>query len=105
MAPRLEEQNGDMGELHVFMNITLDGVIQANGGPNEQDGDFAYPGWERPYGDAESGAQLPTGTGPHVLVCRRHLASGYAAGGQPRRRTSPSHAWPCAAPYHPGDHP
>jgi hypothetical protein len=29
-----------MGEVHVNMNITLDGVIQANGGPTEQDGDF-----------------------------------------------------------------
>ena len=29
---------------------------------------------------AESGAQLPTGTGPHVLVCRRHLASGQRGG-------------------------
>ena len=47
-----------MGELHVNMNITLDGVIQANGGPNEQDGDFEYAGWERPYGDAESGEQI-----------------------------------------------
>ena len=47
-----------MGELHVNMNITLDGVIQANGGPHELDGDFPYAGWERPYGDAESGAQI-----------------------------------------------
>ncbi len=47
-----------MGELHVNMNITLDGVIQANGGPSEQDGDFEHAGWERPYGDAESGAQI-----------------------------------------------
>lgn len=47
-----------MGELHVNMNITLDGVIQANGGPNAQDGDFEYAGWERPYGDAESGARI-----------------------------------------------
>ncbi len=47
-----------MGELHVNMNITLDGVIQANGGPSEQDGEFEYAGWERPYGDAESGAQV-----------------------------------------------
>ena len=44
-----------MGELHVNMNITLDGVIQANGGPTEQDAGFEYAGWERPYGDAESG--------------------------------------------------
>ena len=47
-----------MGELHVFMNVTLDGVIQANGGPTVQDGDFPYAGWERPYGDGESGDQI-----------------------------------------------
>jgi dihydrofolate reductase len=47
-----------MGELHVNMNITLDGVIQANGGPNEQDAGFEHAGWERPYGDAEWGAQV-----------------------------------------------
>jgi dihydrofolate reductase len=47
-----------MGELHVNMNVTLDGVIQANGGPTEQDGDYEYAGWERPYGDDESGAQV-----------------------------------------------
>jgi dihydrofolate reductase len=47
-----------MGELHVNMNITLDGVIQANGGPTEQDAGFGSAGWERPYGDAESGAQI-----------------------------------------------
>ena len=47
-----------MGELHVNMNITLDGVIQANGGPTEQDAGFEYAGWERPYGDEESGQQI-----------------------------------------------
>ena len=47
-----------MGELHVNMKITLDGVIQANGGPTEQDGDFEYAGWERPFWDAESGEQI-----------------------------------------------
>jgi dihydrofolate reductase len=47
-----------MGELHVNMNITLDGVIQANGGPSEQDAGFEYAGWERPFGDAESGQQV-----------------------------------------------
>jgi dihydrofolate reductase len=49
-----------MGELHVNMNITLDGVIQANGGPTAEDAGFDYAGWERPYGDAESGAQFVT---------------------------------------------
>ena len=46
------------GELHVNMNTTLDGVIQVNGGPTEQDGDFEYAGWERPFGDSESGEQV-----------------------------------------------
>ncbi len=47
-----------MGELHVNMNTTLDGVIQANGGPTEQDGDFEYAGWEQPFWDAESSEYL-----------------------------------------------
>jgi dihydrofolate reductase len=47
-----------MGELHANMNITLDGVIQANGGPSPQDAGFEYAGWERPYGDEESGARF-----------------------------------------------
>jgi dihydrofolate reductase len=47
-----------MGELHVNMNITIDGVIQANGGPTEQDAGFEYPGWEAPYGDEGSLAQI-----------------------------------------------
>ena len=47
-----------MGELHVNMNITMDGVIQANGGPSVQDGDFEYAGWERPYRSAEGAATI-----------------------------------------------
>lgn len=47
-----------MGELHVNMHVTLDGVITANGGPTEQDGDFPYAGWEWPYGDEEGGERL-----------------------------------------------
>jgi dihydrofolate reductase len=47
-----------MGELHVNMHVTLDGVIQANGGPTEQDAGFEYAGWEIPFGDAESGEQI-----------------------------------------------
>src|SRR5690349_4343494 len=47
-----------MGELHVNMHVTLDGVIQANGGPTEQDGDFAHAGWENAYGHPEAGARI-----------------------------------------------
>ncbi len=47
-----------MGELHVNMISTLDGVIQANGGPTEQDAGFEYGGWERPYWGEESGQAI-----------------------------------------------
>lgn len=47
-----------MGELHVNMHATLDGVIQANGGPTAQDAGYPYPGWEGAYGDAEAAARL-----------------------------------------------
>jgi dihydrofolate reductase len=47
-----------MGELHVNMNVTLDGVIQANGGPTDEDAGFEYAGWERPFWDAEAGDQV-----------------------------------------------
>lgn len=47
-----------MGELHVNMHVTLDGVITANGGPNEVDGDFPYAGWQWAYTDDDSGARL-----------------------------------------------
>ncbi|MFL6238886.1 MAG: dihydrofolate reductase family protein [Actinomycetes bacterium] len=43
--------------LHTF--LTLDGVLQAPGGPNEDvDGGFPYGGWSFPYGDAEFGAAI-----------------------------------------------
>ncbi|KHL11121.1 dihydrofolate reductase [Mumia flava] len=47
-----------MGELHVNIISTLDGVIQANGGPTPQDAGFAYGGWERPYWDDEANHRL-----------------------------------------------
>src|SRR5882672_7828390 len=41
-----------MRKIVVFMMVTLDGVIQAPGGPEEDtSGGFKYGGWTAPYSD------------------------------------------------------
>ncbi|HSJ59121.1 MAG TPA: dihydrofolate reductase family protein [Anaerolineae bacterium] len=48
-----------MRKVIVLEHITLDGVIQAPGGPDEDtDGGFAYGGWIAPYSDAVLGTLL-----------------------------------------------
>ena len=43
--------------LHTF--VTLDGVMQAPGGPDEDpDGRFAHGGWSFPYGDQDFGTAM-----------------------------------------------
>jgi dihydrofolate reductase len=51
-----------MGILAVDLFITLDGVYQAPGGPEEDStGGFGYGGWQAPYFDDESGAMIGAG--------------------------------------------
>jgi dihydrofolate reductase len=48
-----------MRKVIVLEHISLDGVIQAPGGPNEDtSGDFAYGGWIAPYSDEILGTLL-----------------------------------------------
>src|SRR5438034_7002473 len=48
-----------MRKIIVLEHISLDGVIQAPGGPEEDTGDgFAYGGWAAPYDDDILGAAL-----------------------------------------------
>jgi dihydrofolate reductase len=48
-----------MRKVIVLEHISLDGVIQAPGGPDEDtSGGFAYGGWTAPYSDAVLGAAL-----------------------------------------------
>jgi dihydrofolate reductase len=45
-----------MSKVVVFMNLTLDGVMQAPGRPDEdRRGGFEYGGWAMPYADQEMG--------------------------------------------------
>lgn len=51
-----------MGILVLDLFITLDGVYQAPGGPDEdRSGGFGYGGWQAPYFDDESGAMIGAG--------------------------------------------
>jgi dihydrofolate reductase len=48
-----------MRKVNVLEFITLDGVIQAGGGPEEDtSGGFAYGGWQAPYSDDVIGAVM-----------------------------------------------
>lgn len=44
-----------MGRITTFTHVTLDGVMQAPGRPDEDTGDgFGFGGWEGRYADKES---------------------------------------------------
>ena len=48
-----------MRKITVLSNITLDGVMQAPGGPKEDpSGMFKYGGWSAPYGDEIGGEEV-----------------------------------------------
>jgi dihydrofolate reductase len=48
-----------MGQLIVHQFVTLDGVLQAPGGPDEdRESGFAHGGWQAPYLDDESSAAM-----------------------------------------------
>ena len=51
-----------MGIISVDLFITLDGVYQAPGGPDEDpEGGFEFGGWQGPYFDHESGEAIGAG--------------------------------------------
>ena len=51
-----------MGIISADLFITLDGVYQAPGGPDEdREGGFEYGGWQAPYFDDESGEAIGAG--------------------------------------------
>jgi dihydrofolate reductase len=79
-----------MTRVVVFMNLTLDGVMQAPGRPDEDvRGGFAYGGWATPYADPAMGrvaAESMATTGA-LLFGRRTYEDFYAV--WPHRKNNP----------------
>ncbi len=61
-----------MRALRIIEHISLDGVIQAPGGPGE-DGDYPYGGWAAPFDDDEGGKAILAAHGERfdLLLGRR----------------------------------
>jgi dihydrofolate reductase len=76
-----------MSKIIVFTNLTLDGVMQAPAGPDEdRRGGFDHGGWAAPYNAmAQTGESLPTINA--LLLGRRTYESFYAV--WPKRKDNP----------------
>lgn len=62
-----------MRKIIVLSFITLDGVMQAPGGPEEDAvNDFKYGGWTAPYGDEDSGKVMQKQMVPADLLLGRN---------------------------------
>ena len=62
-----------MRKITIIEHISLDGVIQAPGGPEEDPKDFAYGGWAGPHADPDGGAAIVAAQGEafDLLLGRR----------------------------------
>lgn len=80
-----------MRKIIVLSFITLDGVIQAPGGPEEdQSGGFAYGGWSAPFDDEVSGQLMQKQLEPADLLLGRKTYEIFAS------------YWPAHAEHWPG---
>ena len=79
-----------MGKLTVFTSLTLDGVMQAPGRPDEDTrGGFQHGGWARPYNDPVMGKVAAEGMagGGAILLGRRTYKD--FAGFWPKQKNNP----------------
>jgi dihydrofolate reductase len=75
-----------MRNVIVFTNLTLDGVMQAPGGPDEdRRGNFAHGGWGAPYNAMAQPESIPSISA--LLLGRRTYENFYAV--WPKRTDSP----------------
>jgi len=80
-----------MRKIIVLEFISLDGVIQAPGGPGEDEsGGFKYGGWSAPYSDAVTGKEMQKQMAPTDILLGRKTFDIFAG------------FWPDHADYWPG---
>jgi len=80
-----------MRKIIISTFITLDGVMQAPGGPEEDtSGDFKYGGWSAPYGDEVFNKMLQKQMEPSDILLGRKTFEIFAS------------YWPAHADYWPG---
>jgi len=62
-----------MRKIRIIEHISLDGVIQAPGGPEEDPSGFKYGGWAGPHADPEAGGDIVAAQGEvfDLLLGRR----------------------------------
>ena len=89
-----------MGRLIVTEFVTLDGVAQAPGGPDEdRDGGFVHGGWQAPLVDQESGiAMFERARSMDALLLGRKTYEIFAGSGQQLQTRSRSPACSIASP-------
>jgi dihydrofolate reductase len=76
-----------MGRVNVFMNLTLDGVMQAPGRPDEdRRGGFEHGGWGAPYAAMAQAGEFTPAFGA-LLLGRRTYEDFYAV--WPKRKDNP----------------
>jgi hypothetical protein len=66
-----------MRTIRIIEHISLDGVIQAPGNPNE-DGDYPYGGWAAPFQDPAAGQAIVAAQGEQfdlLLVAEPTISS------------------------------
>src|SRR5262247_3869060 len=69
-----------MGNIVVFTNLTLDGVMQAPGRPDEdRRGGFAHGGWAAPYAAMQSSAAGESLPGMDALLLGRRTYEDFYA--------------------------
>jgi hypothetical protein len=74
-----------MRKIRIIEQISLEGVIQAPGAPNE-DGDYPHGGWAVPHSDPAVGEAIDAGTGRLSICCwaAEPTISGATIGRKPR---------------------